>query len=362
MRIERIVVGQVSLQMRRPMRTATAEASTTENAVLEIEAEGLRGCGAALTFRPQQARAVCAMVADLGEQLLDADARDVRGHWQQLRLQLTQTGCTGIGLLALAAIDTALWDIAAQAAGLPLYRLLGGLRDELPVYVQPGWLSYSDEELIEEAVGYQEQGYRHYKMRVGSGDWRADVRRVERVRAALDPDTALLVDANEGWSPLEAAAAVRALDPLDLYWIEEPVAMSDPAACARIAGTAQTPIAGGEAAFAGAEISRLLAEQAVDVLMCDLQHCGGPTGFLLVAAEAERQGLPISNHLFSEVSLHLLAACPNAAIIEQMPGWWDELYDRPFVGAGGVARVPAEPGIGVRLAPTVRAQLTPITQ
>lgn len=360
MRIERISVGHVSLPMRRPMRTASLEAATTENAVVEVEAEGLSGSGAALTFRPQQALSVCAMIADLGEQLLGGDAWDVRGHWQRLRRQLTQTGRTGIGMLALAALDTALWDLVGQASQLPLHRLLGSLRDELPVYVQPGWLSYDDDELIEEALAYQEQGYRHYKMRVGSDDWRNDLRRVERVRAALSDDTALLVDANEGWSPLVAAAAVRALDPLKLYWIEEPVAMSEPAACSRLAAATWTPIAGGEGAFAGAEISRLLAARAVDVLMCDLQHCGGPTGFLQVAAEAEWCGLPVSNHLFSEVSLHLLAACPNAAIVEQMPGWWDDLYERPVEIVRGIAHLSAEAGIGVRLAPAVRAQLAPI--
>src|SRR5207253_834449 len=149
------------------------------------------------------------------------------------------TGRTGIGLLAVAAIDTALWDLAAQAAGVPLYRLAGGASRSLPVYAQPGWLSLPVEGVIEEALFFVEQGFRHYKLRVGSADWRADVERVRRVREALPADVALLVDANQGWSRFLALEACRALDELGLYWIEEPVDALDFEGCAAVAAAVE---------------------------------------------------------------------------------------------------------------------------
>ncbi len=157
-------------------------------------------------------------------------------------------------------------------------------------------------------------------MRVGSPDWRHDVERVSRVREALDPATQLLVDANQGWSRLEALAATRTLDDLGLFWLEEPVDVADVAGMARIAAAIRTPVAAEESVFGTEGMRPLVEHDAAAVLMPDLQHCGGPTGFLLAAAQAQLAGLPISNHLFIEVSIHLLAACPNALVVEYMPG------------------------------------------
>jgi mandelate racemase len=263
-------------------------------------------------------------------------------------------------MLALSAIDTALWDLHARAAGLPLYRMLGGSPAPLPVYAQPGWLSLSEEELVTEALAVQEQGFGHYKMRVGSPDWRHDVERVSRVREALDPATQLLVDANQGWSRIEALTAARALDDLGLFWIEEPVDVEDLAGMARIAAAIRTPVAAGESVFGTEGMRPLIEHDAAAVLMPDLQHCGGPTGFLLAAAQAQLAGLPISNHLFIEVSIHLLAACPNAYIVEYMPGWWDDLFHQPPDIRNGSLRPSDEPGIGVRFRDDAEATLAPV--
>lgn len=153
--------------------------------------------------------------------------------------------------------------------------------------------------------------------------------RVRRVRAALNPATRLLVDANQGWSRLDALAAARALDEFGLFWLEEPVDVADVTGMARVAAAIRTPAAAGESVFGTEGMRPLIEQNAAAVLMPDLQHCGGPTGFLLAAAQAQLAGLPVSNPLFIEASIHLLAACPNALIVEYMSGWWDDLFDRP---------------------------------
>ena len=358
MRIETVGVELVSLAMARPMQTAIHRVDRTENVLVEICADGLVGQGAALTLAANQARAVACMVDDLVDGLVGQDATNVGGHWERLWARLNFSGQSGIGVLALSAIDTALWDLLARAAGMPLYRLLGGVHEELPVYTQGGWLSYSSEELVEEALGFEERGFRHYKMRAGSADWRADVERIERVRAALGDGTELLVDANQGWSTATALAAARALDGLGLYWLEEPVDVGNVEGSARVAAATTTPISAGETVFGTAGFSPLIERRAADVLMPDLQHCGGPTGFMRVAEQAALANLPISSHLFTEVSVHLLMACPNALIVEHMPGWWDDLFDGGPQIVDGSIRPSQEPGLGCRFAERARGSLT----
>ncbi|MCA1656165.1 MAG: mandelate racemase/muconate lactonizing enzyme family protein [Actinobacteria bacterium] len=359
MRIDRIRIGYAPVPMRAPMRTAIHSTTHTHNALVEITADGVSGQGAALTLAAGQAQAVCRVLEDFAGLLHGTDPRDIRALAAQLRQRVSLTGQSGISMLALSAIDTALWDLHARAADLPLYRMLGGSPDPLPVYAQPGWLSLSDEELVAEALAVQEQGFGHYKMRVGSPDWRHDVQRVSRVRAALDPATQLLVDANQGWSRIDALAAARALDDLALFWLEEPVDVDDVAGMARVAAAIRTPVAAGESVFGTEGMRPLIEHGAAAVLMPDLQHCGGPTGFLLAAAQAQLAGLPISNHLFIEVSIHLLAACPNAAIVEYMPGWWDDLFHRPPDIRNGTLRPSDEPGTGVRFRDDAEATLVP---
>jgi L-alanine-DL-glutamate epimerase-like enolase superfamily enzyme len=358
MKVNEIRVGYAPVQMRRPMRTAIHQTTHTHNALVEVEAEGVVGQGAALTLSEGQARAVCSMLADLSGVVSGKDPREPRVLSALMEQHVNLTGQSGISMLAISALDTALWDLHARAAGQPLFRMLGGAAAALPVYAQPGWLSLTVDELLEEALALQESGFRYYKMRVGSPDWRRDVERVTRVREALAPTTSLLVDANQGWSRIDALAATRALDELDLFWIEEPVSVHDAAGLAQVAAAIRTPVAAGESVFGAEGLRPLIEQNAAAVLMPDLQHCGGPTGFLLAAAQAELAGVPISNHLFTETSIHLLAACPNAYIAEYMPGWWDDLFDVPPLIENGYIRPREAPGVGMRFRDDAAATLS----
>ena len=354
MTVERVRVGFVPLPMAQPMLTAIHEVTHTYNAVVEVCAEGLAGQGAALTLSPAQGRAVAAVARELAEDLLGRPLPSPSEARTRMLGHLNLTGRTGLGLLAVAAIDTALWDLAAQQAGVPLYQLAGGTARRLPVYAQPGWLSLPVELVIEEALSFAADGIRYYKMRVGSQDWRIDVERVTRVRDALPGHVSLLVDANQGWSEMQAVEACRALDELGLYWIEEPVDALDFQGSAAVANAVKTPVAAGEGLFGKRELADLAAAGGASVLMPDLQHCGGPTGFVAALLDPRIAAMRISNHLFAEVSVHLLSICPNAEIVELMPGWWDELFDRPLDVVEGMIAPSETPGIGHRFSDTVR--------
>jgi L-alanine-DL-glutamate epimerase-like enolase superfamily enzyme len=346
MRIDAFRVGVGSVPMARPMRTAVHCATHTHNALVEIEAGGVTGQGAALTLHRGQADAVVALIADLAGTLIGADATAVRQHWHDMRRRLSLVGTAGIGALAVSAIDTALWDLVGKRAGMPLFRLLGGERRSLPVYAQGGWLSMSPDEIVAEANAYADKGFGYYKMRAGSADWKADVERVAYVREAIGERMQLMVDVNQGWAPPDAGRAARAMDDLGLYWLEEPVEATNLRATADIAQAIATPLAAGESLPGARAVAELVAIGAADVAMPDLGHCGGVTGLTQVVAELETAGIPISPHLFPEVSAHILAGCSTALILEYMPGWWDGLYAEQLEFDGGTLAPPDRPGTG----------------
>jgi mandelate racemase len=346
MRIDSVRVGVGTVPMARTMRTAVHCATHTHNALVEIEANGLTGQGAALTLHRGQAEAVVAIIADLAGTLIGCDAGAVRRHWHDMRRRLSLVGTAGIGALALSAIDTALWDLLGKRAGMPLYRLLGAERRSFPVYAQGGWLSMPSEEVVAEANAFFDKGFRFYKMRAGSADWKADVERVTRVREALDDPMQLLVDVNQGWTPPDAERAARALDDLGLYWLEEPVEATDLRGTAAVAQAITTPLAAGESLPGARAFSELVARGVADVAMPDLGHCGGVTGLTQVGTALDTTATPISPHLYTEVSVHVLCGFSTALIVEYMPGWWDGLFEEALEFDNGTLAPPDRPGIG----------------
>jgi L-alanine-DL-glutamate epimerase-like enolase superfamily enzyme len=232
---------------------------------------------------------------------------------------------------------------------MPLFRLLGVERRSLPVYVQGGWLSMSPDEVVAEANAFYAKGFRYYKMRAGSPDWKQDVQRVTHVRDAIGDRMQLMVDVNQGWVHPDAERAARAMDDLGLYWLEEPVQATDLRGTAAVARAIATPLAAGESLPGARAFSELVALGAADVAMPDLGHCGGVTGLTQVAAALETTGTPISPHLFTEVSAHIMCGCSTALILEYMPGWWDGLFDEKLEFEDGALAPHDRPGIGFTL-------------
>jgi mandelate racemase len=360
MRIDDVQVGCVELPMRTPMSSAVGSYRSTHNVVVEVRSGELSGEGVALTFSENQAAAVASLVRDLSPLVLGTNGSRVRPLWNQMMQAISLAGRSGLGMSAVAALDTALWDLLARSLDRPLFEVLGGSADSLPVYAQPGWLSSSVEEVIDEASLLHSTGFGFYKMRVGSPDWRADVRRVQRVREAIPAGMGLLVDANQGWSRLDAMVAGPALDELELVWIEEPISALDVAGTGQLAQRLRTPLAMGENAFGSRDVAAIIEHRAAAIVMLDLQHCGGPTGWLDAATMVQQHGLAVSNHLFTEVSVHLLAAVHRPLIVEFMPGWWDELYDEPLAFPAGRIAPSSGAGIGRRFSSKVRNALRPL--
>ena len=173
---------------------------------------------------------------------------------------------------------------------------------------------------------------------------------MRRVREALGPDVRLLADVNQGWDEPTAIRVGRQLEAFDLFWLEEPISYLDLEGCARVAAALDTRVATGETDYGSLAMKRHLDLRAADVLMPDLQRMGGPTEFLRAAELCRAYHQPVSSHLFMEASCHLLAATPNAIILEHM-AWWQELFTEPLRVEEGCVIVPDRPGLGLDLAP-----------
>lgn len=349
--VQRFRTHHLSVPLARPMLNGTFGFTAIESLVLELDVGDATGTGYAFCFEPRQAEAIRAMVVDLCETLVDRCVDDVRAVWSDLWRRISYIGRAGPPVMALSAVDTALWDLLAQEASLPLFRLLGASADgRLPVYVTGGWLTYSAEEVAEEAVSVRDRGFGHYKMKVGHADWRRDVERVEYVRRAVGDGIALMVDANQAWTVPEAIAAGRALGELGVIWLEEPIPVEDIDGCARVTAAVDVPVASGESLFTRHGFLPLVERRAANVLMPDLMRSGGPTEFLQIAALGETHAMPVSSHAFQEISAHLMAACPNAGLVEVIPGWSDGLFDTPPLVADGYIHLSERPGLGFKLA------------
>src|SRR5262249_29865807 len=352
MKTTSIRVHRLSVPLPRPIRTAIHSHTHADTVLVEMNTDaGLTRSGYSFAFGPHRAPAVAA----LGDHLLPLyerkDPSAAVTHFEAAWRAINFIGHSGVAMMALAPLDTACWDLAAQAAGMPLARYLGGEVRRVPTYASEGlWLDQGIDELGAEAQRFVKQGHRAMKMRVGRRDPREDVERARRLREAIGPDIRLLADVNQGWDELTAIRVGRELEALDLYWLEEPLPYEDLEGCARVAAALTMRVATGETDYGSLGMKRHLDARAADVLMPDLGRMGGVTEYRRAADLCRAYHQPVSSHLFMEASCHVLAAAPNALILEHMD-WWQELYTEPLPLEQGFVVVPDRPGIGLQLSP-----------
>jgi mandelate racemase len=223
-------------------------------------------------------------------------------------------GWQGLVGMAVSGLDMAFWDALGQTAGLPLVKLLGGSPRPIRAYDSYGVVDpKADEKDLRRSL---EQGFRGIKIKGGDGDAANDERVVKGVRALLGPDVALMIDFNQSLDPAEATRRIARLAPYDLHWIEEPVPQENLSGHAKVRETSPTPIQAGENWWFPRGFAEAIAAGASDFIMPDLMKCGGVTGWLQVAAQAEAANIPMSSHLFAEASAHMLAVTPTAHWLE----------------------------------------------
>lgn len=295
-------------------------------------------------------RVVAQAIADLEHLLLGEDPFAIERLGQKLRVAMMGHGQVGtVGGGVLAAIDTALWDIKGQALGTSVANLLGGLvRTQVPYYTHA-----AD---VDTALAAVARGVRAVKV----GGIEGIVERTHAIRAAVGPDIDLMVDLHgPPWlAAADAVAIGRALEPLNLLFLEEAVAPDNLDGWRRVRDQVALPLAAGERLATLAEFRPFVEERLLDVLQPDTGRFGGPTQMRKLAGLAEAHGLTIAPHSGSLgpvaefAAVHLLAAIPNALVLERMePDWAGraETLSTALVARDGHLEVPEGPGLGVRI-------------
>jgi L-alanine-DL-glutamate epimerase-like enolase superfamily enzyme len=296
----------------------------------------------------------------LKQLVVGMDASDVIGVWQ--RIYKMQLGSHGMGAgccLAMSGIDLALWDIRGQAAGMPLYKLLGGSSRPVPAYAGGVSLGYQDPaKLVEEARPLLAMGYKAVKLRVGDSPKR-DLARIAAVRKAFGDDLVILTDANTGYSLADARAAMPAMDEYGVGWLEEPFPAHDYRSYIEAKSFGLVPLAAGENHYTRFEFNRVIEDGAITILQPDLSKTGGITEALRIAALASAWKLPINPHssmtgLNMAATIHFLCAIDNGGYFEGDVSrgnlFRDELVSKPYeVGKDGCVRPLEGNGLGLKV-------------
>lgn len=317
------------------------------NTVRLRDADGAEGVGYTFTVGRNGAAIDATLRAEIAGLLIGQEADDIARHWQRLWWALHYGGRGGAAVLALSAADIALWDLKARRAGLPLWNLLGGFDPAVPCYAGGIDLQLDVDQLLAQTERNLARGFRAIKMKVGRERLREDVERVRAMRAHLGADFPLMVDANMKWGIDEAIRAARALQPFEPLWLEEPIIPDDPAGHARVLREGGLPIAAGENLRSVWEFRQLIAAGGVSYPEPDVTNCGGVTAFMKIAHLAEAFNLPLTSHGAHEVTVHLLAACPNRSWLEAHGFGLERFVAEPLVIREGKAIAPDRPGHGI---------------
>jgi L-alanine-DL-glutamate epimerase-like enolase superfamily enzyme len=245
------------------------------------------------------------------------DAMDVPGAWEAMVHAIRNNGRPGLCSMAIAAVDSALWDLKARLLDMPLAKLLGMTRPSVPVYGSGGFTSYSDSQLRDQLGGWVQDGISRVKMKIGREPGQ-DAARVRAAREAIGSNAELFVDANGAYTRKQALRMADMFAESNVTWLEEPVSSDDLEGLhlIRDRGPAGMAIAAGEYGYDLPYFRRMLEAGAVDVLQADATRCAGITGFLQVAALAAAWGLPFSAHTSPSLHLHPCCAVPNMHSIE----------------------------------------------
>jgi L-rhamnonate dehydratase len=323
--------------------------------------DGLVGIGNA-ALAPQVTKQVIDLY--LKPLLIGQDPWNVERLWQHMYRKTMAFGRKGIGMVAISALDIALWDLMGKSAKQPVYRLLGGrTKTRIPVYASRLY-SVELDELAAEAKRYKDEGYRAMKLRFGWGpaDGARGMQRnldlVRTVREGVGDEIDVMADAYMGWTLDYAKRMLPLLEPFHLRWLEEPVIPDDIHGYAELKSHGRIPIAGGEHEFTLYGFRDLLEARAVDYIQFDTNRVGGITQARKIAALAEAHSVPVIPHAGQMHNYHLVMASLNSPMAEYFPVvdvevgnelFWYIFQGEPKAKNGSIDLDDNTPGLGLTI-------------
>ncbi|MFC7303299.1 enolase C-terminal domain-like protein [Streptomyces monticola] len=349
-RIEPPAVSAYVIPTDAPEADGTLSWDTTTVVVTEITAGDATGTG--WTYAPAAAADV--VREQLAPVLTGGDALDIPRAHDQMCKAVRNAGRPGIAGCALSAVDIALWDLKARLLEVPLARLLGSVRDTVPVYGSGGFTTYHDTHLAAQLNGWVHgQQIPRVKIKIGEAWGRAverDLARVRTARKVVGPGTELYVDANGAYTRKQAVRIGGALADMEVGWFEEPVSSDDLKGLHRVRQALVCDVTAGEYGYDLPYFARMIP--AVDCLQADATRCGGLTEWLRTAALAQAHGLEVSAHGAPHVHASAAACVPNLRHIE----WFHDhvriesmFFDGVLDPTGGTVRPDGGLGHGLML-------------
>jgi L-alanine-DL-glutamate epimerase-like enolase superfamily enzyme len=360
-KITRVRAAAIAIPLDVPTSFSNRSVTERHYGLVEIEgSDGAKGIGFCYVGSNGGRLFTEAVRTLFAPKLIGDDAHRVEGIWRDLYQEALLQGRAGTVVRALSAIDTALWDRNARAAGLPLFKYLGAVRtDRVPAYASGGYYlpGKTPEKLADEQEAYVRQGFRAVKIKVGRhqdlGEERA---RIEAVRERIGPDVLLMLDANNAWSDLPTALRfMNVYEEYDPFWIEEPFGPDDIENHARLAAATPVPVATGEIEVGRWRFKELLEQEGAIILQTDACVCGGVSEFRRIAATAASYGVQVWPHWFHDLHAHLVASTQNAGMVEFFAD--DQVLNfRRVVGTQlevkqGDVILPDRPGLGFDFLP-----------
>lgn len=347
-RITRAEVVLVDLLPETQRRDAIQAFESQETPILTLtDSDGASGTGYSYTIGTGGSALIALLRDRLLPRLIGAEADNIERVWRDLKTSVNALTVGPIVSLALAAIDTALWDLRGRKTGLPLHRLAGGAHERVPVYsTEGGWLQLSVEQLCEDAAKRQSEGFHGAKIKVGRPSLAEDRDRLEAVRTTVGPAWEIMVDANQAFSYDEALRRADAFRQVGLSWFEEPLPADDVTGHARLARHTNIPIAVGESLYSAAHFRDYLQHDACSVVQVDVARIGGVTPWLKVAHLAECYNVAVAPHFLMEIHVSLACAVPNGTRLEYIPQLGSITADQVLI-KDGHAYPPVSAGIGL---------------
>jgi L-alanine-DL-glutamate epimerase-like enolase superfamily enzyme len=324
--------------------------------------EGLEGVGIATSYTPIEA-AVAAFRSGIAELVVGMDPLAPEQVYQKLfaltwsRLASEKKWAREAIIRISSAVDIACWDLVGKAAKLPLYRLFGGYRNEVPCYVTCAY--YRDgktmSELRDEMQMLKAQGHQGFKAKAGGVPLKEDMERLALVREVIGPDKDLMIDVNRGWDLPTAIEGARLLEPLNPRWLEEPVRWADDRRELKLlAQKTRIPLSAGESELTSYACRALLEEEAIQILQFDCTMMGGFTEGRKLSALCELNHVQVAPHHDCFIHAHIVAASPAGLIVESFTDperdpLQAELFEDPPQIRAGMLKLKEQPGLGLTL-------------